>query len=159
MKSESPLTEPIRFKKYANRRLYNLSTSSYMVLGEIEDLIRNGKEIEVIDAKSQEDVTAFILTQIILEKAKDKNTLLPVSLLHLIIRYGDNLLTDFFENYLQQVVNNYIGYKKAMDAQFRNWLDLGKNFSQAAQDSMNPLNLFPSGFQSSEEKKRTDSDK
>jgi polyhydroxyalkanoate synthesis repressor PhaR len=130
-----------------------------MVLDEIAEIIRSGKQIVVTDAKTKEDVTAFILTQIVLEKAKDRHTLLPVPLLHLIIRYGDNLLLDFFENYLQQVVNNYIGYKQAMDTQFRNWLDMGKNFSEAAQQSMNPLNLFPSGVRTSEKEESSDEDK
>jgi len=130
-----------------------------MVLDEIAEIIRSGKQIVVTDAKTKEDVTAFILTQIVLEKAKDRHTLLPVPLLHLIIRYGDNLLLDFFENYLQQVVNNYIGYKQAMDTQFRNWLDMGKNFSVAAQQSMNPLNLFPSGVRTSEKEESSDEDK
>jgi polyhydroxyalkanoate synthesis repressor PhaR len=146
------LPEPIRFKKYTNRRLYNLSCSKYMVLSEIADIIRDGQTIEVIDAKTEEDVTAFILTQIILEKAKEKNTLLPVPLLHLIIQYGDNLLIDFFENYLQKILNNYIEYKQAMDAQFTNWLDMGKNFTEAARQSMNPLELFSSGLGTTDKK-------
>ena len=82
---------PVRFKKYANRRLYNINESKYMTLNEIEGIIREGYEIVVTDAKTEEDVTAFILTQIILEQAKNKNTLLPVPLLHLTIRYGDNV--------------------------------------------------------------------
>jgi polyhydroxyalkanoate synthesis repressor PhaR len=130
-----------------------------MVLSEVSELIRKGQTIEVVDAKTKEDVTAFILTQIILEKAKDKNTLLPVSLLHLIIQYGDNLLIDFFENYLQQIVNNYIGYKQAMDAQFRNWLDMGKNFTETARQSMNPMDLFSSGFGDSGKKENGDDEK
>ncbi|MBC2711593.1 MAG: hypothetical protein HGJ94_11585 [Desulfosarcina sp.] len=88
------LTDPVFFKKYANRRLYNMSDSKYVTLGEMSELIRNGHEVKVIDAKTNADVTAFILTQIILEQAKHKNTLLPVPLLHLIIQYGDNVLID-----------------------------------------------------------------
>ena len=140
------MPEPIRFKKYANRRLYNLSNSKFMVLSEIADIIRDGQTIKVIDAKTEEDVTAFILTQIILEKAKEKSTLLPVPFLHLIIQFGDNLLIDFFENHIQQIINNYIEYKNAMDAQFRNWLDMGKNFTETARQSMNPLGLFSSSL-------------
>jgi polyhydroxyalkanoate synthesis repressor PhaR len=128
-----------------------------MVLSDIAEMIRKGETIEVVDAKTMEDVTAFILTQIVLEKAKEKNTLLPVPLLHLIIQYGDNLLVDFFENYLQQIVNNYIGYKQAMDSQFKNWLDMGKDFSEAARKSMNPLDLFSSSFGKTA-KKREDED-
>ena len=136
------MTDPVFFKKYANRRLYNMSDSKYVTLGEMSELIRKGHEVKVIDAKTNADVTAFILTQIILEQAKHKNTLLPVPLLHLIIQYGDNVLIEFFENHLQQIVRNYLEYKQAMDAQFRRWLDLGTNLTETAQQSMKSINPF-----------------
>lgn len=136
----------VRFKKYANRRLYNITESKYMTLNEIEGIIRQGYEIVVTDAKTKEDVTAFILTQIILEQAKNRNTLLPVPLLHLIIRYGDNVLIDFFDNYLQQVIGSYLEYKQAMDIQFQRWLDLGRNLAETAQHGMNPANPFQAFF-------------
>lgn len=81
------LTDSLIFKKYANRRLYSMSDSKYVTLGDLSELIRQGHEVKVIDAKTKEDVTAFILTQIILEQTKNKNTLLPVPLLHFMIRY------------------------------------------------------------------------
>jgi polyhydroxyalkanoate synthesis repressor PhaR len=140
------LSDAILFKKYANRRIYNMSESKYVTLGEMAELIRRGREVKVIDAKTKADVTAFILTQIILEQAKTKNTLLPVPLLHLIIRYGDNLLIDFFENHLQQVIGNYVEYKQAMDSQFRRWLDLGKNLTETAQQSMKSMSPFQTYF-------------
>ena len=127
------MTKPIRFKKYANRRLYNTSDSKYMTLEEIAALIRQGQQIEVLDAKTKRDVTAFILTQIVLEQAKNKNTLLPIPLLHLIIRFGDNVLVDFFENHLQQVIGHYLEYKQTMDTQFQRWLDLSRNLTETAQ--------------------------
>lgn len=136
----------VRFKKYANRRLYNITESKYMTLNEIEGIIRQGYEIVVTDAKTKEDVTAFILTQIILEQAKNRNTLLPVPLLHIIIRYGDNVLIDFFDNYLQQVIGSYLEYKQAMDTQFQRWLDLGRNLAETAQHGMNPANPFQAFF-------------
>jgi polyhydroxyalkanoate synthesis repressor PhaR len=136
----------VRFKKYANRRLYNITESKYMTLNEIEGIIRQGYEIVVTDAKTKEDVTAFILTQIILEQAKNRNTLLPVPLLHVIIRYGDNVLIDFFDNYLQQVIGSYLEYKQAMDTQFQQWLDLGRNLAETAQHGMNPANPFQAFF-------------
>jgi polyhydroxyalkanoate synthesis repressor PhaR len=74
----------------------------------VADLIRQGRQVEVVDAKTKEDVTAFILTQIILEEAKNKNFLLPIPMLHLIIQYGDNILGDFFEKYLQQMITTYV---------------------------------------------------
>ena len=158
------MSEPIRFKKYANRRLYNMAESKYVTLAEMAELIRQGHEVEVIDAKTKADVTAFILTQILLEQAKNKNTLLPVPLLHMIIRFGDNVLVDFFESHLQQVIGNYLEYKKNMDAQFRNWLDLGKNFTETARQGMQTINPFSTYFggggeeQKTEDKKAKDGD-
>jgi polyhydroxyalkanoate synthesis repressor PhaR len=116
---------PRVFKKYANRRIYDTHSSSYVTLEELTEVIRKGQEVKVVDAKTQADVTAFILTQIVLEQAKRNNALLPVPVLHLIIQYGDNLLLEFFETYLQQIVGNYMRYKNAVDDHFQRWLDLG----------------------------------
>jgi polyhydroxyalkanoate synthesis regulator protein len=65
----------------------------------------------------------------VLEQARCKNLLLPVSLLHLIIQYGDNILQEFFEKYLQHVIEAYLKYRKSVDEQFRNWLTLGSESS------------------------------
>ena len=81
------MTDSLIFKKYANRRLYSMSESKDVTLGDMSELICKGHDIKVIDAKTKEDVTAFILTQIILEQKKNKHTLLPVQLLHFMIRY------------------------------------------------------------------------
>lgn len=152
------MSDPIRFKKYANRRLYNMAESKYVTLGEMAEMIRQGHDVEVIDAKTKTDVTAFILTQILLEQAKHKNTLLPVPLLHMIIRFGDNVLVDFFESHLQQVIGNYLEYKKAMDTQFRNWLDMGKNLGETARQGMQAINPFQAYFDGSREGRPSEDD-
>ncbi len=64
-----------------------MSQSKYVTLDDISEFICKGHEVKVIDAKTEEDVTALILTQIILEQTKNKHTLLPVPLLHFMIRY------------------------------------------------------------------------
>ena len=101
------VTEPILFKKYANRRLYNMSESKYVTLDDMSNLIREGHDVKVIDAKTREDVTSFILTQIILEQAKNKNILLPVPFLHFILRNGDNLLPHYLENNFKQFIRGF----------------------------------------------------
>lgn len=139
------MTDPITIKKYANRRLYDTESSRYITLGELARLIRDGQRVEIIDAKTGEDVTAFILSQVIMEEARNKNALLPPPLLHLIIRYGDNLLVDFFENYLQQVLKTYLNYRSTVDQQFEQWLELGMNFTDLGrppQADLNPLKPF-----------------
>ena len=153
------MTNMIVLKKYANRRLYDTQKSTYITLGEVADLIRQGKTIKAIDAKTKEDVTAFVLTQIILEEAKNNKALLPVPLLHMIIRYGNNVLHEFFENYLEQTVNSYVAYKSKADDQFKKWLEVGMDLSGMAQQSLTRLNplqaffdQFPGSKPSSEEK-------
>ena len=148
------MAEKILLKKYANRRLYDTEKSRYVTLNEVAERIRDGQQVEIIDAKTKADVTAFILTQIVLEEAKNKNVLLPVPLLYMIIQYGDNVLIDFFENYLQQAFKSYLAYKSSMDDQFKKWLDMGMGFSEVAQKSLMKANPFQSVFEElSKEKK------
>ena len=128
------MAERVLLKKYANRRLYDTEKSIYVTLSQVSDMIKEGRQVKVIDAKTEEDVTAFILTQIIVEEAKNKNSLLPVPLLHLIIEYGETVLSEFFERYLELTIKNYLSYKTAFDEQFRKWLDLGGDFSALAQE-------------------------
>lgn len=141
------MPDKIMLKKYANRRLYDTEQSKYVTLNEVADRIRNGQQVEIRDAKTKEDVTAFILTQIVLEEAKQKNFLLPVPLLHVIIQYGDNILVEFFEKHLQQTINSYITFKRSVDDQFQQWLDMGMDMSQAAQKGFSTINPLQSLFE------------
>jgi polyhydroxyalkanoate synthesis repressor PhaR len=153
------MAEKILLKKYANRRLYDTAKSTYVTLDQVAEMIRQGNQVEVRDAKTKEDVTAFILTQIVLEKAKNKSALLPVTLLHLIIQYGENILEEFFDKYLEQTIKNYISYKAAFDEQFEKWLNLGTNLSQVGQKTMagmTPIQAFFQQFSDSEETKEKD---
>ena len=81
-------------KKYANRRLYNTETSSYVTLEDLAAMVRGGRDFAVYDAKSGEDITRSVLTQIIVEEESKGRSLLPESFLrHLIGFYGDSLQT------------------------------------------------------------------
>ena len=140
------MPDKVKLKKYANRRLYDMEKSEYVTLIQVADLIRQGRQVEIIDAKTKEDVTAFILTQIILEEAKNKNFLLPIPVLHLIIQYGDNILGDFFDKYLQQMIQTYLAHKQAMDENFNKWLEMGLDYSTMAQKTMAGLTPFKSFF-------------
>ena len=140
------MNDSVVLKKYANRRLYDTQKSAYVTLSEVADVIRQGKTVKALDAKTKEDVTAFVLTQIILEEAKNNNALLPVPLLHMIIRYGENVLQEFFENYLEQTVNAYVAYKKQADEQFGKWLEMGMDLTGMAQESLSRLSPFQAFF-------------
>lgn len=136
------MVEKVLLKKYSNRRLYDTEKSAYVTLAQVAGLIKAGREVEVTDAETGEDVTAFILTQIVFEEAKRKTVLLPASLLYLIIRYGETVLSEFFEKYLEQTLQSYLTYKSAADEQFRKWLDLGMDLSALTQKTVAHLNPF-----------------
>jgi len=89
----TPNAEPITIKKYANRRLYNTATSSYVTLDHLADMVKRGQEFNVHDAKTGEDITRAVLTQIIFEEeGKGGQQLLPIQFLRQLIRfYGDSM--------------------------------------------------------------------
>lgn len=77
--------EPLKIKKYANRRLYDTQQSRYITLAELAAIVRQGRSVHVVDAKTDEDLTRQVLVQVILEE-QDRLDLLPVDLLHQVIR-------------------------------------------------------------------------
>ena len=91
----STQTSPITIKKYANRRLYNTGTSTYVTLEDLATMVKRGEDFVVFDAKTGEEITRSVLTQIIFEQEnKEGQNLLPVTFLRQLIRfYGDSLQT------------------------------------------------------------------
>ena len=85
--------EPVTIKKYANRRLYNTGTSTYVTLEDLAAMVKNGEDFVVYDAKTSEDITRSVLTQIIFEQEnKEGQNLLPITFLRQLIRfYGDSM--------------------------------------------------------------------
>src|ERR1700684_1365481 len=85
--------EPVTIKKYANRRLYNTGTSTYVTLEDLAKMVKAGEDFQVFDAKSSEDITRSVLTQIIFEQEnKEGQNLLPITFLRQLIRfYGDSM--------------------------------------------------------------------
>ncbi len=139
------MTNKILIKKYPNRRLYNTKISSYITITDVAELIKQGFRVEVRDVGTNEDMTGLVLTQIIMDKAKNNQGLLPVSLLHLVIQFGENLLHEFFEKYLEKTMENYLVYRKTMDDQVNAYLDMGMDFSNLAEKSikdLESLNVF-----------------
>jgi polyhydroxyalkanoate synthesis repressor PhaR len=84
--------EPTTIKKYANRRLYNTGTSSYVTLEDLANMVKAGEDFVVFDAKSGEEITRSVLTQIIFEQENKGQNLLPITFLRQLIRfYGDSM--------------------------------------------------------------------
>lgn len=102
VKASAQQTEPVMIKKYANRRLYNTATSSYVTLDHLSQMIRKGEDFVVTDAKSGDDITRSVLTQIIVEEESKGEALLPTNFLRqLISLYGGNM---------QWLVPQYLDY-------------------------------------------------
>ena len=97
----------VTIKKYANRRLYNTATSSYVTLENLCDMVRNGEDFVVRDAKSGEDITRPVLTQIIVEQEAKGQNMLPLSFLRQLIQlYGDNVQA-FVPRYLELTMETF----------------------------------------------------
>lgn len=100
-------------KKYSNRRLYDTSGSRYVNLDDIAALVREGKEVQVVDDKTGQDLTRVVLTQIITEDAKGKPTGLPLELLRELIVASDEMRQEFIMWYLKSAFDTY---QKVQDA-------------------------------------------
>jgi polyhydroxyalkanoate synthesis repressor PhaR len=93
---------PITIKKYANRRLYNTATSSYVTLEHLRDMVKEGVEFSVFDAKTGEDITRSVLTQIIFEEeGKQGQNMLPINFLRQLIKFYGDRLQAFVPSYLE----------------------------------------------------------
>lgn len=94
-------------KKYGNRRLYDTSASRYVNLEDLAEMIRGGAEVQVVDAKTGQDLTRVTLTQIIVEDAKEQPAGLPLELLRQLIVASDQARQDFMMWYLKSAFDSY----------------------------------------------------
>jgi polyhydroxyalkanoate synthesis repressor PhaR len=133
--------EPVTIKKYANRRLYNTGTSTYVTLEDLAAMVKNGEDFVVYDAKTGEDITRSVLTQIIFEQEnKEGQNLLPITFLRQLIRfYGDSMqmlvprylevsiesLTREQEKFRQQLAQAFgVGAFTSLEEQVRRNMDM-----------------------------------
>ena len=121
-------------KKYPNRRLYNTSSRAYVNLNDLAALIRKGEEVQVVDAKTGEDISRVVLTQIILEDAKDAPTGLPLELLRQLIMASDRAGQEFIMWYLKSAFDTY---EKVQDA-------VQTRLQDVRSAALSPLNLVKS---------------
>ncbi|WP_028877752.1 polyhydroxyalkanoate synthesis repressor PhaR [Terasakiella pusilla] len=122
---------PITIKKYANRRLYNTATSSYVTLDHLAQMVKEGTQFAVFDAKSGDEITRSVLTQIIVEEEAKGQNLLPVSFLrHLISFYGDSL-QGLVPSYLEQSMQSFATNQEKM-----------RDYMQETMGGLNPFGSF-----------------
>jgi polyhydroxyalkanoate synthesis repressor PhaR len=121
----------VLIKKYPNRRLYNTSSRAYVNLSDLAALIRKGEEVQVVDAKTGDDLTRVVLTQIIVEDAKDAPTGLPLELLRQLIMASDRAGHEFIMWYLKSAFDTY---EKVQDA-------VQHRLQDVRSAALSPLNL------------------
>lgn len=119
------INDQITIKKYSNRRLYDSTNKRYVTLEDIATLIREGSEIKVLDSQSGENITKVILIQVILESEKNREDILPVSFLHMLIKYGNQVAKDFFENYFLMMFQPYNYLKDNYKKNIHMWQQMG----------------------------------
>ncbi|HVM21746.1 MAG TPA: polyhydroxyalkanoate synthesis repressor PhaR [Sphingomicrobium sp.] len=101
-------SDKVTIKKYANRRLYDTESSAYITLDRLAQMVREGREFEVVDAKTGEDITRQVLTQIIVEEeARGGATMLPSSFLRQLIGLYGNSMQNFVPQYLEAAMEAF----------------------------------------------------
>jgi polyhydroxyalkanoate synthesis repressor PhaR len=147
--SNENVKAPITIKKYANRRLYNTAKSSYVTLDHLAQMVREGQDFVVNDAKSGQDITRSVLAQIIFDEEAKGQTMLPANFLRQLIRlYGDTL-QGFVPGYLEASMETFSRNQEKMRTQVQKAFEANPalaNFETLARSNMewfeNALRMF-----------------
>lgn len=138
-------TGTVVIKKYANRRLYNTETSSYITLDHLAAMTREGRDFKVVDAKTDEDITHNVLTQIIMEEENRGQAMLPVSFLRqLISMYGDSMqgmVPGYLEASMDSFRHNQEQFRTAVEGAFA-----GGPFAEIAKRNMEMFEAATKAF-------------
>ena len=135
----------IKIKKYANRRLYNMQTSSYITLDDLANLVKENVEFAVVDAKTGDDLTRPVLVQIILEQESAGAEMLPTELLRSLIRYCDTDMHQSFSEFLSGTMSSFTKnqdeFMKKVGAfgDFDKIQERQKEWFKSTMEMMNPL--------------------
>jgi polyhydroxyalkanoate synthesis repressor PhaR len=122
----------VTIKKYPNRRLYDSSSGRYVNLDDLAAMIREGRELRVVDSKTGEDITRVVLTQIILEDTKDQPSGLPLEVLRRLIMASEGAGQEFINWYLKSAFDTYQQVNEAVQTRL----------SDARSAALSPLNLM-----------------
>ncbi len=141
--------DTIIIKKYANRRLYNTQTSKYITLDFLAELTRKEKDFKVVDARTGEDITHNVLTQIIMEEESNGQNLLPVNFLKQIIAMYGNSMQDMVPPFLEGSMANFRASQDQMKAMLEGSMQanpLTAPLAEMAKRNMELMKSFASGF-------------
>ncbi|MBO9604024.1 MAG: polyhydroxyalkanoate synthesis repressor PhaR [Novosphingobium sp.] len=145
-KGEGSAGDPVIIKKYANRRLYNTSSSSYITLDDLAKMTREGVEFQVLDAKTGADITHQILTQIIMEEeASGAEQMLPISFLRQLIAMYGNSMQALMPHYLEASMENFQANQRKLEDMFKSSMG-GNAFAKMAETNMAMFKAAASAF-------------
>jgi polyhydroxyalkanoate synthesis repressor PhaR len=116
----------LEIRKYPNRRYYDTTRSRHVTLEQIHSLIREGYEIEVIDSRSEQDITAKVLAQIILDLDPPKLGVFSVPMLHRLLQSNEQMVGEFIDRYLNQPLTAFLDSQRSMEEYFRQALGMSK---------------------------------
>src|SRR4051812_19238881 len=128
-------TTPVVIKKYANRRLYDTDTSAYITLEDLCVRVKDGRDFIVLDAKTGQDLTRQVLTQIIFEQETKGAQILPTEFLRSVIRFYDDKMQDVLQHYLDASMKTFMSNQERMSSM------VGKAVGKAM-DEFSPLTQF-----------------
>lgn len=146
-KTASTGDDVIVIKKYANRRLYNTATSSYVTLDHLCEMVKQGKEFTVHDAKTNEDITRSVLAQIIFEEeGKSGQNLLPIKFLRQLIRFYGDSLQGFIPSYLELSMDSFAREQEKLRGRLASAFSGGARLGQFEEQIRQNFAMFDSAM-------------
>ena len=133
---------PVIVKKYANRRLYNTKTSAYVTLDHLAQMVKDGTEFEVQDARTGEDITRQILTQIIVEEEAKGQNLLPIQFLRQLIHFYGDQLQGLVPGYLEMSMDSFTKNQGAMREKYADAFSGRMGFKEFEQLTRQNMAMF-----------------
>ncbi len=140
--TKSGANGPVVIKKYANRRLYNTQTSTYVTLDHLAQMVKDGTEFEVHDARTGEDITRQVLTQIIVEEEAKGGHMLPIQFLRQLIGFYGDSLQSLVPNYLEMSMDSFAKNQQAMREKFADAFGGRLGFKEFEQLTRQNLQMF-----------------
>lgn len=148
MSAKKNAADPVIIKKYANRRLYDTSSSQYVTLDFVRELVKSGRDFRVVDAKSGDDLTHGVLSQIIFEEEARGENLLPLPFLRQLISYYGDSLQSVVPSYLEATMEAFSSQQEEMRERFAGTLQSPQAIMEAFQEqSRRNMDMFGQAMQ------------
>jgi polyhydroxyalkanoate synthesis repressor PhaR len=128
--------DKVVIQKYANRRLYNKATSTYITLDDLALMVRDNVDFVVYDAKTGEDITRKVLTQIIFEEENRGQNLLPIQFLRQLIRFYGDQMQAFLPSYLELSLDSFIRQQERLRSQFAVMAPTGAGYEEQIRQNL-----------------------